>query len=98
MQIGAVCSAPLRSYGDRFFCARSLLAVQIGAICSACDARCTAPFSAPDGTTVGTSEMLRSSVPVAFKTVGSAAGTSAEGIGGKLLTEAVKSYSPTCWV
>src|SRR5207248_5034154 len=73
-----------------------LLSVQSGASRNVCDAGRMAPFSAPLGTTVGTSGAARSSVPVAFKTSASAPGTST-GMAGKLFTEADRSYKPT-WV
>jgi hypothetical protein len=69
--------------------------VQFGAIASVSGAGRMAPFSAPLGTTVGTSELLQFSVPVAFRALDSSLGAST-GMLGKLLTEATRSTSPVC--
>jgi hypothetical protein len=67
--------------------------VEFSAIDSVSGAGRMAPFSAPLGTTVGTSELLQFSVPVALMALDSSFGAST-GMLGRLLTEASRSTSP----
>jgi len=68
--------------------ANSLSSVQCGAIRNVLDARRSAPFSAPDGTTVGTTESPCPSVPVALIATASILGTFVSTLGNRLTAPA----------